>query len=53
MWNDEEGNHKIHLAKWPSICMKKDFGGLGIPNLQDLNICLIGDQEIHQSEGAL
>jgi hypothetical protein len=41
MWNDEEGNHKIHLANWPSICMKKDFGGLGIPNLQDLNICHI------------
>jgi hypothetical protein len=22
--------------------MKKDYGGLGIPNLQDLNVCLIG-----------
>jgi hypothetical protein len=21
--------------------MKKEFGGLGIPNLQDLNICLV------------
>ena len=42
MWNDEEGNHKIHLANWQSICMKKEFGGLGIPNLQDLNQCLLG-----------
>jgi hypothetical protein len=42
MWNDEEGHKKIHLANWPSICMKKDYGGLGIPNLQDLNVCLIG-----------
>jgi DNA polymerase III psi subunit len=33
LWNDEEGNHKIHLANWPSVCMKKDFGGMGIPNL--------------------
>jgi hypothetical protein len=22
--------------------MKKEYGGLGIPNLQDLNICLVG-----------
>jgi hypothetical protein len=42
MWNDEEGNHKIHLANWPLVCMKKEFGGMGIPNLQDLNLCLIG-----------
>jgi hypothetical protein len=33
MWTDEEGPKKIHLANWPSICMKKDYGGLGIPNL--------------------
>jgi hypothetical protein len=35
--------------------MKKDFGGLGIPYLQDLHICLIGSwikRYIH-SEGAL
>jgi hypothetical protein len=42
MWNDEEGHKKIHLANWLSIYMKKEYGGLGIPNLQDLNICLIG-----------
>jgi hypothetical protein len=55
MWNDEKGNHKIHLAYWSSLCMKKDFGGLGIPNLQDLNICLIGSwiKRYIQSEGAL
>jgi hypothetical protein len=40
--NDEEGNHKIHLANCPSICMWKEFGGLGIPNLQDLTIYLVG-----------
>jgi hypothetical protein len=42
LWNDEEGNNKIHLANWPSVCMRIFFGGLGIPNLQDLNICLLG-----------
>ena len=25
LWNDEEGNHKLHVANWPSVCMKKDF----------------------------
>jgi hypothetical protein len=29
MWNDEEGNHKINLANWPSICMKKGFWRFG------------------------
>jgi hypothetical protein len=42
MWNDEEAHKKIHLANCPSICMKQEYGGLGISNLQDLNICLIG-----------
>jgi hypothetical protein len=42
MWNEEEGNHKIHLANKPYICTKKDFCGMGIPNLQHLNLCLIG-----------
>ena len=55
MWNDEEVNHKIQLANWPSICMKKDFGGMGIPNLQDLNLCLIGSwiKRYIQGEGSL
>jgi hypothetical protein len=39
MSNDEDGNRKTHLANWPSI---PKFGGIGIPKLQDLNICLIG-----------
>jgi hypothetical protein len=31
-WNDEEGNNKIHLANWSSVCMRKEFGGMGIPD---------------------
>lgn len=42
LWNDFEGHRKIHLANWRLVCMKKEFGGLGIPNLQELNICLLG-----------
>lgn len=41
LWNNIEGNKNFHLANWPSVCMKKEFGGLGIPDLRDLNVCLL------------
>lgn len=41
LWNDFEGHRKLHLANWSLLSMKKDFGGLGIPNLQDLNLSLL------------
>ena len=41
LWSDFEGNRKIHLANWELVCMKKDFGGLGIPNIKDVNMCLL------------
>src|SRR5512132_3262073 len=42
LWNYFEGNRKLPLANWALVSMKKDFGGLGIPNLQEINICLLG-----------
>lgn len=42
LWSDAEGGRKLHLANWPMMCMKKEFGGLGIPCLQDVNMCLLG-----------
>lgn len=41
LWNDNPENHKIHLVNWDSVSMMKEYGGLGIPNLRDLNICLL------------
>jgi hypothetical protein len=41
LWNDSEGNSKYHLANWETVTVCKDFGGLGIPNLRDLNVCLL------------
>jgi hypothetical protein len=41
LWNDNADSHKIHLVNWDSISMLKDYGGLGIPNLRDLNISLL------------
>lgn len=32
---------KIHLAKLQLVSMKQEFGGLGIPNLHDLSVCLL------------
>jgi hypothetical protein len=39
-WNDLEEKHKYHLSNWVSLCLK-EFGGLGIPDLKDLNMCLL------------
>jgi hypothetical protein len=41
-WDDYGGHRKLHLANWHLICMKKEYGGLGVPNLKDLNWCLLG-----------
>ena len=43
LWNDFEGNRKLHLANWHLVCMKKEHGGLGVPNLRDVNLCLLGN----------
>jgi len=41
LWNDSEGKHKYHLTNWPSVAQKKEFGGWGIPDLNNLNLCLL------------
>jgi hypothetical protein len=41
LWDNYEGHHKYHLAHWDLVSMKKDFGGLGIANIRDLNVSLL------------
>lgn len=41
LWNDNEDKHRCHLANWESVCMCRKYGGVGIPNLRDLNIFLL------------
>jgi hypothetical protein len=41
IWNDLEGHRKIHLANWKLVCKKKEYGGLGIPDLANLNMSLL------------
>jgi hypothetical protein len=41
LWNDNPEAHNYHLVNWDTCNMLKEFGGLGVPNLRDLNICLL------------
>jgi hypothetical protein len=41
LWSDSEEDNKYHLANWESISMLKEFGGIGIPSLRDLNTYLV------------
>jgi hypothetical protein len=41
LWDDYEDHKKLHLANWHLICMKKEYGGLGVPGPKDLNLCLL------------
>jgi hypothetical protein len=41
LWDDTEDGRKYHLANWDLVCLKKEFGGLGVQNLQDYNLCLL------------
>jgi len=54
-WDNSEERHKYHLARWPMITQKKEFGGLGVPDLRTLNICLLASwiQRYHLHNNAL
>jgi len=32
---------KYHLSNWQSLAQKKDFGGWDIPDLRNINLCLL------------
>jgi hypothetical protein len=40
-WQCDEHKKKYRLTKWSILCMPKDFGGLGIQNLDIQNKCLL------------
>jgi hypothetical protein len=42
LWNDGENAHKYHLASWKQVTIKKEYGVLGVPDLRELNLCLLG-----------
>jgi hypothetical protein len=41
LWKGRKDAHGGHcLVAWDKVCMPKEFGGLGIPNLQKMNLAL-------------
>jgi hypothetical protein len=40
-WNNQEDSHKYHISNIQTLCLKKEHGGLGVPDLRNLNICLL------------
>jgi hypothetical protein len=41
LWNNNEDKQRYRLANWQLVAQKKDFGGLGIPDLRSLNLALL------------
>jgi len=42
LWEGMEGEKKLHLVNWKTICMTKEEGGLGIKDLVQVNRTLLG-----------
>jgi hypothetical protein len=53
--DDSEDKHRFHLSNIHSLCLKKEHGGLGIPELRNLNMCLLASwiQRYQDSDGKL
>lgn len=41
VWQEDENVKKYHLVNWKDCCLPKDMGGLGILNLEIMNIALL------------
>jgi hypothetical protein len=42
LWNSNADCHNLHLASWQHVTMLQEYGGLGVPNIRELNLCLLG-----------
>jgi hypothetical protein len=41
LWDDQAESRKYYLANWQSLTQKKEHGDMGIPDLRDMNLCLL------------
>lgn len=41
LWQEDQGTTKFHLVNCPAVCTPKEMGGLGVLNLELMNISLI------------
>jgi hypothetical protein len=53
--DDANDKHWYHLSNIQSLCQKKEQGGLGIPDLRNLNLCLLASwvQRYQDGDGRL
>ena len=42
LWGEDQGIRKYHLVNWDTVCLPKDYGGLGILDLKHMNVALLG-----------
>jgi len=41
-WGGSEDNRKISWIAWSSVCLRKEYGGLGVRQLREFNSALLG-----------
>jgi hypothetical protein len=41
MWHELDDKKKHHLINWQTVCLPKDCGGLGVLDLETMNIILL------------
>ncbi|GAU38071.1 hypothetical protein TSUD_318650 [Trifolium subterraneum] len=41
-WGGREDNRKISWINWQTICLRKEYGGLGVRQLREFNTALLG-----------
>jgi hypothetical protein len=41
LWNSDAECHRYQVAGWKHVTMKKEYGGLGVLDLRELNLCLL------------
>jgi hypothetical protein len=41
LWHEEYGIKRYHMINWEIVCSPKDFGGLGVLNLEVMNKFLL------------
>jgi hypothetical protein len=54
-WNDTKEKHRYHLSNWQSLTRRKEQGGLGVPDLKMLNLCLLASwvQRYYEADSKL